>query len=749
MVAHRLTTAARADRIVVMDGGRIVEQGTHEELLAAGRPVRGALAGRGAQPGRVRRYRRRCPARTGDIGAVLPDSGQKLGISAADRGTIAPVSAATRPGDLHADLVDHLARSTPLSPAEAARVVAEVVGYFAEPVPDFVRRRHAELKLRGLTNDVIFARSGPSWRRGGSRAPAADRPTAAPHRVRLNDPRLVPVASVAPGRTSSMCGIVGYVGAQDAAPILLEGLGRLEYRGYDSAGLAVVAPRRAQGAQGQRPGAPTWPPTCRPGSRARPASGTPAGPPTASRPPENAHPHTDAAGRIAVVHNGIIENADELRAKLTADGVEFTSQTDTETVAHLVAAAFAAGAADLEQAVRQALRQVVGAYGLAVLDAEHPDRIVVARNGSPVLLGVGEQGDVRRLRRGRAVGYTRQVVYLDDGELATITAGGYRTFTLDDRSTAKSPSTIDWDVVGAEIGDHAHFLIKEINEQPRAIKRALSGRIDERFDTAHLGGLNLTVREAREFRRVKILGCGSACYAGDLGAQLIEDLARMPATAEAASEFRYRNPVVEPDTLYVAVSQSGETIDTLAAVQELQRKGGRVIGIINVVGSTIARQVDGGIYLHAGPEMSVAATKSFTSTVTAFALLALHLGRIRDLSPTEGAADHRRAERAARPDRRDPRAGGRDRRRRQGDRAEQQRAVRRPPPRLAGGPRGRAEAQGDLLRARRGLPVGGAQARPAGAGQPGAADGRDRPGRRPAGQEHLDAVGDQGAAAAR
>ncbi|GAA3244356.1 glutamine--fructose-6-phosphate transaminase (isomerizing) [Pseudonocardia petroleophila] len=432
-----------------------------------------------------------------------------------------------------------------------------------------------------------------------------------------------------------MCGIVGYVGPQDAAPILVEGLGRLEYRGYDSAGLAVMTkaglkvrkvsgrvaalaadlPARFKGAPGI--GHTRW--------------ATHGGPT-----PENAHPHTDGSGRIAVVHNGIIENAEELRAKLTADGVEFVSQTDTECVAHLVAAAFTAGAGDLEQAVRWALRQVVGAYGLAVVDAEHPDRIVVARNGSPVLLGVGEKemfvaSDVAAL-----VGYTRQVVYLDDGELASLTAGGYRTFTLDDTSTAKSPSTIDWDVVGAEIGDHAHFLIKEIEEQPATITRALAGRLDERFSTAHLGGLNLSVREAREFRRVKILGCGSACYAGDLGAQLIEDLARLPATSEAASEFRYRNPVVEPDTLYVAVSQSGETVDTLAAVQELQRKGGRVIGIINVVGSTIARQVDGGIYLHAGAEMSVAATKSFTSTVTAFALLALHLGRIRDLSPTDG-----------------------------------------------------------------------------------------------------------------
>jgi glutamine---fructose-6-phosphate transaminase (isomerizing) len=432
-----------------------------------------------------------------------------------------------------------------------------------------------------------------------------------------------------------MCGIVGYVGPQDAAPILLAGLGRLEYRGYDSAGLAVCTkaglkvrkasgrvadlaadlPVRFKGAPGI--GHTRW---------------ATHGEPTV----ENAHPQTDMAGRIAVVHNGIIENADELRAKLAADGVEFTSQTDTETIAHLIAAAFAGGANDLEQAVRSALRLVIGAYGLAIIDAEHPDRIVVARNGSPVLLGVGEKemfvaSDVAAL-----IGYTRQVVYLDDGELATITATGYRTFTLDDRSTAKRPSTIDWDVVGSEIGDNAHFLIKEINEQPRTIKRTLSGRIEERFDTAHLGGLNLTVREAREIKRVKILGCGSACYAGDLGAQLIEDLARVPATSEAASEFRYRNPVVEPDTLYVAVSQSGETIDTLAAVQELQRKGGRVIGIVNVVGSTIARQVDGGIYLHAGPEMSVAATKSFTSTVTAFALLALHLGRMRDLAPTEG-----------------------------------------------------------------------------------------------------------------
>jgi glucosamine--fructose-6-phosphate aminotransferase (isomerizing) len=432
-----------------------------------------------------------------------------------------------------------------------------------------------------------------------------------------------------------MCGIVGYVGTRDAAPVLLEGLARLEYRGYDSAGIAVVkkSDLAIHKVNGRVAELATGLPSRFKGSpgigHTRWASH---GEPT----PENAHPHTDMAGRIAVVHNGIIENADELRSKLIVDGIEFTSQTDTETIAHLIAAAFSSGAANLEDAVRVALQQVVGTYGLAVLDAQYPDRIVVARNGSAVLLGIGDKEMFVASDAAALIGYTSKVIYLDDGELASITAKGYRTFTLDDRSTTKSPSTIDWDIVGAEIGNYSHYLIKEITEQPRAIRRALSGRIDTQFDTAHLGGLNLTVREAREISRVKILACGSARLAGEYGAQLIEDLARVPATAEAASEFRYRNPVVEQDTLYVAVSQSGETIDTLLAVQELQRKGGRVIGIINVVGSVIARQVDGGIYNHAGPEMSVAATKSVTSTLTIFALLALYMSRIRDLSPAEG-----------------------------------------------------------------------------------------------------------------
>jgi glucosamine--fructose-6-phosphate aminotransferase (isomerizing) len=255
---------------------------------------------------------------------------------------------------------------------------------------------------------------------------------------------------------------------------------------------------------------------------------------------------------------------------------------------------------------------VVGTYGIAVIDSRRPDRIVVARNGSPVVIGIGEKemfvaSDISALVR-----YTRQIVHLDDGELATVRADGFRTSTEDARRTDKRPLVVDWEPGQYDSGAYDHFMQKEIHEQPAAVRRALSGRLDARFHTAHLGGLNLDAREAREFKRVKILGCGSAYYAGQIGAQLIEELARIPAHAEPASEFRYRNPVVEADTLYVAVSQSGETYDTLAAVQELKRKGGRVLGVVNAVGSAIARECDGGVYLHAGPEVSVASDSART-----------------------------------------------------------------------------------------------------------------------------------------
>ncbi|MFF4606764.1 glutamine--fructose-6-phosphate transaminase (isomerizing) [Streptomyces sp. NPDC001339] len=434
-----------------------------------------------------------------------------------------------------------------------------------------------------------------------------------------------------------MCGIVGYIGKRDVAPLLLEGLQRLEYRGYDSAGIAIHASGTGKAA-GLR--------TAKAKGRVRELearlpkrfAGTTGiahtrwathGAPT----DDNAHPHVDTEGKVAVVHNGIIDNAAELRARLTADGIEFASETDTEVLAHLIGRS---QAETLEERVREALRHIEGTYGIAVLHADFADRIVVARNGSPVVLGIGEHemfvsSDVAAL-----VSHTRQVVTLDDGEMATLKADDYRTYTTDGSRTTATPETVEYAAESYDLGGHDTYMHKEISEQADAVDRALRGRIDDRFSTVHLGGLNLDAREARTIRRVKILGCGTSYHAGQIGAQMIEELARIPSDAEPASEFRYRDPVVDPDTLYVAVSQSGETYDVLAAVQELKRKGARVLGLVNVVGSAIARETDGGIYVHAGPEVCVVSTKCFTNMVVSFALLALHLGRIRDLSVADG-----------------------------------------------------------------------------------------------------------------
>jgi len=442
-----------------------------------------------------------------------------------------------------------------------------------------------------------------------------------------------------------VCGIVGYVGKRDATPVLVEGLHRLEYRGYDSAGLAIIHRGRLQVTKtagrvqdlrdklSERPtkatigvGHTRWA--------------------THGEPNEtNAHPHTDTAGRIAVVHNGIIENAEHLRDQLQASGVTLASDTDTEALAHMIAAELGADnsnmnapAATLEDAVIRTLRRVEGAYGLVVLDVKNPGQLVVARNGSPIVLGLGENemfvaSDVAALVR-----YTRQVIYLEDGEVAAITASAYHTRTLTgaDNGNNRLPQTVDADAGDYELGPYSDYMRKEIHEQPDALRRALLGRLDDRFATARLGGINLHARELRAIRQVKFLGCGSAYYAGQMGAALIEELARIPADAEPASEFRYRSPVVDPHTLYVAVSQSGETIDTLMAVQELKRKGGQVIGAVNVVGSAIGRECGHGIFLHAGPEVAVASTKALTSMAANFALLALLLGRVRDLSAANG-----------------------------------------------------------------------------------------------------------------
>ena len=430
-----------------------------------------------------------------------------------------------------------------------------------------------------------------------------------------------------------MCGIVGYIGARDAAPILMEGLHRLEYRGYDSAGLAVVrgGKLRTYKSKGKvRELLTMLPQSLRGAPGIAHTRWATHGEPS----DRNAHPHNDAANRYAIVHNGIIENAAELRARLEAQGVVFQSQTDSEVLAHLIAAT---PADSLEDSVRGALRLVTGTYGLAVLDAERPQSIVVARNGSPVIVGLGEREMFFASDAAALVRHTQSIVHLDDGEIAVLRAYGFETSTLAGGPTVKTPLTINWTSDALDKGAHAHFMRKEIAEQPEAIRRTLSGRLEERFQTTRLGGIETAARELLEVRRVKILGCGSAYIAGCMGAQLIEQLARVPAHAEPASEFRYRNPVIEPDTLYIAVSQSGETFDTLAAVQEVKRKGGRVLGLVNVVGSTIARECGRGVYLHAGPEIAVVATKTFTCTAVAFALLAVHLGRLRDLSTASGA----------------------------------------------------------------------------------------------------------------
>ncbi|MFC4629565.1 glutamine--fructose-6-phosphate transaminase (isomerizing) [Promicromonospora alba] len=430
-----------------------------------------------------------------------------------------------------------------------------------------------------------------------------------------------------------MCGIVGYVGGQNAAPLLVEALGRLEHRGYDSAGVAVVGSQlRVTKRAGRVRDLAEVLPKRMPGrvgiGHTRWATHGPAT-------DANAHPHTDASGTVAVVHNGIVDNAAALRARLTDEGVSLASDTDTEVFAHLIARS---DADTLEGKVVDALDAVEGTYGLAVVHADFPDRVVVARNGSPLLVGVGDKEMFIASDLAALVRHTTTVAHLNDGELATVTASGFTTFRRDLTRTQTTAREVDVDPSAYEHGqiDGRPRMYTEMLEQPASVERALRGRLDERFATAHLGGLDMDARELRAVRRVKILGCGSAYYVGQMGASLIEELARIPADAEAASEFRYRSPVIEPDTLYVAVSQSGETIDTLLAVEEIRRKGGRVIGLVNVVGSAIARACDGGIYLHAGPEIAVASTKALTTMFVGFALLALQLGRVRDLSVADG-----------------------------------------------------------------------------------------------------------------
>ena len=437
-----------------------------------------------------------------------------------------------------------------------------------------------------------------------------------------------------------MCGIIGYVGPAAPVPILLDGLTRLEYRGYDSAGLAIstaadlrivkVAGRVSdlRAAADEELVQAVDPSHVAGIAHTRWATH---GAPTVA----NAHPHTDVDQRLAVVHNGIIENAEEMRAKLEADGVQFRSDTDTEVIAHLVRSQLDAGAATLEAAVAEALGRLRGTYGLVVMDADRPGELVVAANGSPVVLGIGDNETFVSSDIAAFVRHTQRVVRLDDGAIVTVTAAGFASSTVLDLLHRETTVDSDEGYEGLP-AEYEDFMRKEIFEQPSALRRALGGRLDSRHATVRFGGIDMDARTLRSFRRVKILGCGSAYYAGQMGAGVIEELARVPADAEPAAEFRYRNPVVDPDTLYLAVSQSGETVDTLLAVQELQRKGGTVLGVVNVVGSAIARETGRGIFIHAGPEYSVASTKALTNMAASFAMVGVLLARVRDLSETQG-----------------------------------------------------------------------------------------------------------------
>jgi glucosamine--fructose-6-phosphate aminotransferase (isomerizing) len=441
-----------------------------------------------------------------------------------------------------------------------------------------------------------------------------------------------------------MCGIIGYVGSAAPVPILLDGLTRLEYRGYDSAGLAVaagdgldvvkvtgrVADLRARTEQ-ELPRPLDEPPAAGVGTGIAHTRWATHGAPTVG----NAHPHVDGSGRIAVVHNGIIENYDEVRAKLEAEGVQFRSETDTEVIAHLVSLQVRAGAASLESAVAESLARLRGTYGLVVMDADRPDELVVAANGSPVVLGIGENETYVSSDIAAFVRHTQRVVRLEDGAIVTVTAAGFASSTVLDQVHNETVVAADEGYEGLT-DDYEDYMRKEIFEQPAALRRALGGRLDARHATVRFGGIDMDPRTLRSFRRVKILGCGSAYYAGQMGAHAIEELARVPADAEPAAEFRYRNPVIDTDTLYFAVSQSGETMDTLLAVQEVQRKGGTVLGVVNVVGSAIARETGRGIFIHAGPEYSVASTKALTNMEVSFAMVGVLLARVRDLSETQG-----------------------------------------------------------------------------------------------------------------
>jgi glutamine---fructose-6-phosphate transaminase (isomerizing) len=430
-----------------------------------------------------------------------------------------------------------------------------------------------------------------------------------------------------------MCGIVGYVGPKAVTPLLIEGLKRLEYRGYDSAGVAVmngkgVETRKVAGKISRLEAAVKASPVIGTLGIAHTRWATHGAPNEC-----NAHPHMDERREIAVVHNGIIENASALRRMLEEHGHVFTSETDTEVLVHLIEAAFDTS---LEDAVIDALRQVEGAYGIAVVSSRDPNKIVAARKGSPLLIGLGDGEYYVASDASAILAHTREVIYLHDGDLAVLDRNGYRIIDLNSTTLTRGVSKIDWDLAQMERGGFPHFMLKEIFEQPQTVTSTLAGRMLLDEATAKLSGTNLSDDELLAIDNIVITACGTSWHSGLIGEHMLEELARIPVEVEYASEFRYRNPIVSDRTLCIVISQSGETADTLAAMREAQRRGARTLGIVNVVGSTIAREAAAGIYLHAGPEIGVASTKAFTSQVVALALLTLKIGRLREVSVVRG-----------------------------------------------------------------------------------------------------------------
>jgi glucosamine--fructose-6-phosphate aminotransferase (isomerizing) len=437
-----------------------------------------------------------------------------------------------------------------------------------------------------------------------------------------------------------MCGIVGYIGKAEAVPVLLDGLRRLEYRGYDSAGVALlngngIAVRKTVGRIADLAKVISEnPPHGRLGiSHTRWA--THGGVTDA-----NAHPHFDKSGKLVLVHNGVIENYLTLRAQLEEKGHVFKSQTDTEVLAHLVGLAFDSRSekteATLVEAVREALRQVIGTYGIAVIHEDLPGVLVGARRGSPLVLGVGKGEHFLASDVSAIVAYTREAVYLNDYEIVALREDGFDITTVAGSDAAFQISKVEFTAEDVDKGKYPHYMLKEIYEQPNTVRDALRGRLAHEEATAKLGGLDMSNAQLREVERIVLSGCGTAFHAAMVGEYIIESMARLPVECEFASELRYRNLPMTKDTLVFVISQSGETADTLAALRESQRKGHRTLGICNNVASTIARESDGGVYMHAGPEIGVAATKSFTSQLTIMTLLGLLLGRIHYLSYAEG-----------------------------------------------------------------------------------------------------------------